>query len=83
MSYPGQAYTDRVVLLKPAEEPIAEENVEMVGIRQAAALYKIFPPFIKALILGIPTAKLLLARLQIPAVHTCVRHEFPLPAPAP
>ncbi len=37
LSYPGQAYTDRVVLLKPAEEPIAEENVEMVGIRQAAS----------------------------------------------
>lgn len=42
LSYPGQAYTDRVVLLKPAEEPIAEEPVaeeklEMVGIRQAAS----------------------------------------------
>lgn len=42
LSYPGQAGTDRVVLLDPAEEPIAEEpaaeeNVEMVSIRQAAS----------------------------------------------
>lgn len=36
LSYPGQAGTDRVVLLKAAEEPIAEETAEMVGIRQAA-----------------------------------------------
>lgn len=37
LSYPGQAGTDRVVLLKPAGEPIAEEPVEMVGIRQVAS----------------------------------------------
>ena len=41
LSYPGQAGTDRVVLLKPAEEPIAEEPVaeeveSMVSLREAA-----------------------------------------------
>lgn len=42
LSYPGQAGTDRVVLLKPAEEPIAEEPVaeeveSMVSLREAAS----------------------------------------------
>ena len=38
MSYPGQAYTERVVLLQPAEAaPAEEQNVnEMVNLREAA-----------------------------------------------
>lgn len=38
MSYPGQAYTERVVLLQPAEAaPAEEQNVnEMVNLRKAA-----------------------------------------------
>lgn len=42
LSYPGQAGTDRVVLLKSAEEPIAEEPAaeeaeSMVSLREAAS----------------------------------------------
>ena len=38
MSYPGQAYTERVVLLQPADAaPAEEQNVnEMVNLREAA-----------------------------------------------